>query len=102
MAVAAADLLVVGDYLPRIRFQLPSSRQSIEGSSWLTASTSATKSLVSIPAARFIQTSANTTTRPLLPASAGHLGRNSNQLQPTPWRTRVFSPRPFRHCLGAP
>src|ERR1700694_4806875 len=30
MAVAAADLLVVGDYLPRIRFQLPGSRQSIE------------------------------------------------------------------------
>jgi PilZ domain/Gram-negative bacterial TonB protein C-terminal len=38
MAVAAADLLVVGDYLPRIRFQLPSSRQSIEVSAqivWL-------------------------------------------------------------------
>jgi hypothetical protein len=30
MAVAAADLLVVGDYLPRIRFQLPGSKQSIE------------------------------------------------------------------------
>src|ERR1700693_2631700 len=30
MAVAAADPLVVDDYLPRIRFQLPSSGQSIE------------------------------------------------------------------------
>jgi hypothetical protein len=30
MAVAVADLLVVGDYLPRILIQLPSSRQSIE------------------------------------------------------------------------
>src|SRR6266851_5690823 len=42
MAVAAADLLVAGDYLPRIRFQLPSSRQSIEVSAqivWLAEST---------------------------------------------------------------
>ncbi len=42
MAVAAADLLVVGDHLPRIRFQLPSSRQSIEISAqivWLAEST---------------------------------------------------------------
>lgn len=41
MAVAAAELLVVGDYLPRIRFQLPSSRQSIEISAqivWLAES----------------------------------------------------------------
>jgi Gram-negative bacterial TonB protein C-terminal/PilZ domain len=30
MAIAVADLLVVGGYLPRIRFQLPSSTQSIE------------------------------------------------------------------------
>jgi len=30
MAVTAADLLAAGDYLPRIRFQLPSPRQSIE------------------------------------------------------------------------
>src|SRR6266404_299578 len=42
MAVAAAGLLVVGDYLPRIRFQLPSSGQSIEVSAqivWLAEST---------------------------------------------------------------
>ncbi len=41
MAVAAAGPLVVGDYLPRIRFQLPSSRQSIEISAqivWLAES----------------------------------------------------------------
>ncbi|HEY4741928.1 MAG TPA: PilZ domain-containing protein [Candidatus Acidoferrales bacterium] len=41
MAVAVADLLVGGDYLPRIRFQLPSSSQSIEISGqivWLAAS----------------------------------------------------------------
>jgi len=41
MAVAAADLLVVGDYLPRVRFQLPSSRQCIEISAqivWLAES----------------------------------------------------------------
>jgi len=41
MAVAAADLLVVGDCLPRIRLQLPSSRQSIEVSAqivWLAES----------------------------------------------------------------
>src|SRR5216684_3175694 len=41
MAVAAADLLVAGDYLPRIRFQMPSSRQSIEVSAqiaWLAES----------------------------------------------------------------
>ena len=41
MAVAAADLLVVGDCLPRIRFQSPSSRQSIEISAqivWLAES----------------------------------------------------------------
>jgi TonB family protein len=41
MAVAAADLLVVRDYLPRIRFQSPSSRQSIEISAqivWLAES----------------------------------------------------------------
>ncbi len=41
MAVAAADLLVVDDYLPRIRFQLPSSGQSIEISAqivWLAES----------------------------------------------------------------
>jgi hypothetical protein len=41
MAVAAADPLVVGDYLPRIRFQLPSSSQSIEISAqivWLAES----------------------------------------------------------------
>jgi TonB family protein len=41
MAVAAADPLVVDDYFPRIRFQLPSSGQSIEISSqivWLAES----------------------------------------------------------------
>src|ERR1700675_4112621 len=41
MAVAVADLLVVGDYLPRIRIQLPSSSQSIEISAkivWLAES----------------------------------------------------------------
>jgi TonB family protein len=41
MAVAAAGLLVGGDYLPRIRFQLPSSKQSIEISAqivWLAES----------------------------------------------------------------
>jgi len=41
MAVAAADPLVVDDYLPRIRFQLPSSGQSIEISAqivWLAES----------------------------------------------------------------
>jgi TonB family protein len=41
MAVAAAGLLVVGDCLPRIRFQSPSSRQSIEISAqivWLAES----------------------------------------------------------------
>ena len=41
MAVAAADPLVVDDYLPRIRFQLPSSEQSIEISAqivWLAES----------------------------------------------------------------
>ena len=41
MAIAVADLLVVGDYLPRIRIQLPSSRQSIEISAqivWLAES----------------------------------------------------------------
>jgi hypothetical protein len=41
MAVAAADLLVVGEYLPRIRFPLPSSSQSIEISAqivWLAES----------------------------------------------------------------
>jgi len=41
MAVAAADPLVVSDYLPRIRFQLPSSGQSIEISAqivWLAES----------------------------------------------------------------
>jgi hypothetical protein len=41
MAVAAAGLLVGGDYLPRIRFQSPSSRQSIEISAqivWLAES----------------------------------------------------------------
>ena len=41
MAVAVADLLVVGEYLPRIRIQLPSSRQSIEISAqivWLAES----------------------------------------------------------------
>jgi hypothetical protein len=41
MAVAVADLLVVGEYLPRVRFQLPSSTQSIEISAqivWLTES----------------------------------------------------------------
>jgi hypothetical protein len=41
MAVATTDLLVVRDYLPRIRFQLPSSRQSIEISAqivWLAES----------------------------------------------------------------
>ena len=35
MAVAVTDLLVVDDYLPRIRIQLPSSRQSIEISAQL-------------------------------------------------------------------
>jgi hypothetical protein len=35
MAIAVADLLVVGDYLPRIGIQLPSSRQSIEISAQL-------------------------------------------------------------------
>jgi len=41
MAVAAADPLVVDDYFPRIRFQLPSSGQSIETSTqivWLAES----------------------------------------------------------------
>jgi TonB family protein len=41
MAVAVTDLLVVDDYLPRIRIQLPSSRQSIEISAqivWLAES----------------------------------------------------------------
>jgi PilZ domain/Gram-negative bacterial TonB protein C-terminal len=41
MAIAVADLLVVGDYLPRIRIQLPSSGQSIEISAqivWLAES----------------------------------------------------------------
>ena len=41
MAIAVADLLVVGDYLPRIRIQLPSSRQNIEISAqivWLAES----------------------------------------------------------------
>ena len=41
MSVAAADLLVVGDYLPGIRIQLPSSTQSIEISAqivWLAES----------------------------------------------------------------
>jgi hypothetical protein len=41
MAVAAADPLVIDDYLPRIRFQLPSSGQSIEISAqvvWLAES----------------------------------------------------------------
>jgi TonB family protein len=41
MAVAAADLLVVDDYLPRIRFQSPCSKQSIEVSAqivWLAES----------------------------------------------------------------
>src|SRR5713101_614648 len=41
MAVAAADPLVVDDYLPRIRFQLPSSGQNIEISAqivWLAES----------------------------------------------------------------
>ena len=41
MAIAVADLLVVGDYLPRIGIQLPSSRQSIEISAqivWLAES----------------------------------------------------------------
>jgi len=41
MAVAAADPLVVDDYLPRVRFQLPSSGQSIEISAqvvWLAES----------------------------------------------------------------
>jgi TonB family protein len=41
MSVAVADVLVVGDYLPRIRIQLPSSRQSIEISAqivWLAES----------------------------------------------------------------
>jgi hypothetical protein len=41
MAVAVADLLVVGEYLPRIRFPLPSSSQSIEISAqivWLAES----------------------------------------------------------------
>jgi TonB family protein len=35
MAIAAADILVVDDYLPRIRFQSPSSEQSIEISAQL-------------------------------------------------------------------
>ena len=41
MAISVADLLVAGDYLPRIRIQLPSSRQSIEISAqivWLAES----------------------------------------------------------------
>jgi periplasmic protein TonB len=41
MAIAVGDLLVVGDYLPRIRIQSPSSRQSIEISAqivWLAES----------------------------------------------------------------
>src|ERR1700747_1792659 len=41
MAVAVADPLVVDDYLPRVRFQLPSSGQSIEVSAqivWLAES----------------------------------------------------------------
>jgi hypothetical protein len=41
MAVAVADLLAVGEYLPRIRFQVPSSSQSIEISAqvvWLAES----------------------------------------------------------------
>jgi len=35
MAVAVAHLLVVGEYLPRIRFQLPRSSQNIEISAQL-------------------------------------------------------------------
>jgi hypothetical protein len=35
MAVAVANLLVVGEYLPRLRFQLPGSSQSIETSAQL-------------------------------------------------------------------